>query len=101
MVVRPFLLLFDAIEWCSCNPGRFMTALRYQGASVQEIHPQYVVDENADRKAVMLSIDDWEKVVDALEELEDIRAYDEAKRGSQDTVAVEQAVSEIKSSSDK
>ena len=68
---------------------------------MQDIHPQYVVDENADRKAVMLSINDWEKVVDALEELEDIRAYDEAKRGSQDTVAFEQAVSEIENGSDK
>lgn len=68
---------------------------------MQDIHPQYVVDENADRKAVMLSIDDWAKVVEALEELEDIRAYDEAKRGSQDTVAFEQAVGEIESGSNK
>lgn len=68
---------------------------------MQDIHPQYVVDENADRKAVMLSIDDWEKVVDALEELEDIRAYDEAKRGAQDTVAFEQAVSEMESGPNK
>lgn len=66
---------------------------------MQDIHPQYVVDENADRKAVMLSIDDWEKVVEALEELEDIRVYDEAKKGPQDTVAFEQAVSEIESGS--
>jgi len=66
---------------------------------VQDIHPQYVVDENADRKAVMLSIDDWEKVVEALEELEDIRAYDDAKSGPQDTVAFEQAVSEIENGS--
>jgi len=49
----------------------------------------------------MLSIDDWAKVVEALEELEDIRAYDEAKRGSQDTVAFEQAVGEIESGSNK
>lgn len=68
---------------------------------MQDIHPQYVVDENADRKAVMLSIDDWEKVVEALEELEDIRAYHEAKRGPQDTVTLEQAVSEIENGSNK
>jgi PHD/YefM family antitoxin component YafN of YafNO toxin-antitoxin module len=79
----------------------FLTALLCQEASVQDIHPQYVVDENADRKAVMLSIDDWEKVVEALEELEDIRAYDKAKRGPQDTVAFEQAVSEIENGSNK
>ena len=68
---------------------------------MQGIHPQYLVDENADRKAVMLSIDDWEKVVEALEELEDIRASDEAKRGPQDTVAIEQAVSEIENGLNK
>ena len=68
---------------------------------MQDIHPQYVVDENADRKAVVLSIDDWEKVVEALEELEDIRGYDEVKRGPQETVAFEQAVSDIESGSNK
>jgi hypothetical protein len=40
-----------------------------------------------------------EKVVEALEELQGIRAYDEAKKGPQDTAAFERAISEINSGS--
>ncbi|NLI32948.1 MAG: hypothetical protein GX422_09240 [Deltaproteobacteria bacterium] len=37
----------------------------------------------------------WEQIVEALEEFEDIRAYDEAKREPSELVPFEQAVSEI------
>lgn len=60
-----------------------------------EVHPQFVVDENANPKAVMLSIDEWRKVVDELEELEDIRAYDEAKHGSPEAIPFEEALQEL------
>ena len=58
-------------------------------------HPQYIVDENQQRKAVLLSLAEWQQIVEELEELDDIRAYDEAKAGSQDAVSLEQAVREI------
>jgi PHD/YefM family antitoxin component YafN of YafNO toxin-antitoxin module len=60
-----------------------------------KIQPQYVVDEKQQRKAVLISLTDWERILDNLEELEDIRAYDKAKSGPQDTVPFEQAVREI------
>lgn len=60
-----------------------------------EVHPQFVVDDNENRKAVVLSIDEWRRIVEELEELDDIRAYDEAKEGSQDSVALEQALQEL------
>ena len=59
------------------------------------IHPQYVVDEQQRRKAVLLPVSDWERIVEELEELDDIRAFDEAKAESQETVPFEQAVREI------
>ncbi|MDP2982972.1 MAG: hypothetical protein Q8O92_06570 [Candidatus Latescibacter sp.] len=59
------------------------------------IHPQYVVDQNQQRKAVLLPLAEWERIVEDLEELDDIRAYDEAKSGSQETVPFVQAVREI------
>ena len=58
-------------------------------------HPDYVVDENQNRKSVILSWEEWERIVEELEELEDIRAYDDAKAGPQDAVPFEQAVREI------
>lgn len=57
--------------------------------------PQYVVDEQKEPKAVLLSIEDWEQIVDALEELDDIRAYDTAKSGDSEAIPFELAVREI------
>ncbi len=59
------------------------------------VHPDYVVDENQNRKSVILSLEEWEQILEELEELDDIRAYDEAKSGPQDAVPFEQAVREI------
>ncbi len=59
------------------------------------IHPQYVMDENKQYKAVLLSSEEWEKILEELEELDDIHAYDRAKFGPQDTMLFEQAVREI------
>jgi hypothetical protein len=60
------------------------------------VHPQYLVDENQQRKAVVLPVDEWAWIVEELEELDDIRAYDQAKTGPQDAVPFEQAVREIR-----
>ena len=59
------------------------------------LHPEYVVDEKQHRKSVLLPVAEWEQVVEELEELDDIRAFDAAKAGSQETVPFEQAVHEI------
>ncbi len=64
------------------------------------IHPEYVVDEKQNRRAVLLPLAEWEKIVEELEEFDDIRACDEAKTGSQDAVSFEQAVREIRERSD-
>jgi PHD/YefM family antitoxin component YafN of YafNO toxin-antitoxin module len=65
------------------------------------LHPQYVVDENQTPTAVLLPVTEWEQVVEDLEELDDIRAFDQAKAGSQDTVPFEQAVREIEEGAGK
>jgi PHD/YefM family antitoxin component YafN of YafNO toxin-antitoxin module len=59
------------------------------------VHPQYVVDGEQQPKAVLLPLEEWKRVVEELEELDDIRAYDAAKADSQDAVPFEQAVREI------
>ena len=41
-----------------------------------ELHPEFVVDGKARRKAVILPIEEWESVLAALE---DIQLYDQAK----------------------
>ncbi len=56
---------------------------------------QYVVDEQQHPQAVLLPLAEWERIVEELEELDDIRAYDQAKAGPQEAVPFEQAVREI------
>jgi PHD/YefM family antitoxin component YafN of YafNO toxin-antitoxin module len=43
------------------------------------IREQYLVDENDNRIGVLLSIEDYQRILEELEELESIRSYDEAK----------------------
>jgi len=42
--------------------------------------PQYITDNKGNKLSVILPLRDYEKMVDELEELEDIRLYDEAKK---------------------
>ena len=39
---------------------------------------RYLVDERGERVGVLLGIEEYERLIEELEELEDIRAYDEA-----------------------
>lgn len=64
------------------------------------IHPEYVVDEKQRRKAVLLPLSEWNRILEDLEELDDIRAYDRAKAGSQESIPFEQAVREIRKESE-
>ncbi|MCK5379140.1 MAG: hypothetical protein KAJ78_07030 [Acidobacteria bacterium] len=64
------------------------------------VHPEYIVDENQKRKSVILPFEEWERIVEDLEELDDIRAFDKAKAGPQDTVPFGQAVDEIREAYD-
>ncbi len=56
---------------------------------------QYVVNENGVRVAVLLDIESYRKMLDAIEELECIRAYDEAKASGGKAIPFEEAVEEI------
>lgn len=68
---------------------------------VPGFHPEFVVDEKGGKKAVVISLSEWQRIMDALEELEDIRAYDEAKRRRETMTPFEEAVRQIKAKSQK
>jgi hypothetical protein len=59
------------------------------------IHPNYIVDQESNKTAVVLSIKEWTAILEELEELEDIRAYDAAKNQDQQSIPFEQAIAEI------
>ncbi len=62
---------------------------------MSESNERFVVDENGNRVGVLLGIDDYTKLVEALEELESIRAYDSAKSSGDEAVPFDDAVREI------
>lgn len=63
-----------------------------------KLKESYVVDENGNRVGVLLDISDYHKLLEELEELESIRAYDAAirlRRTGDETIPFEQVVTEI------
>jgi hypothetical protein len=44
------------------------------------LHPKYITDETGNKSAVILPIKEYDKLMEELEDMEDIRLYDEAKK---------------------
>jgi hypothetical protein len=57
------------------------------------VHEEYLVDEAGNRKAVVLPLATWRQI---QEELEAIRAYDEAKAQPSEPIRFEEAMREIR-----
>lgn len=56
---------------------------------------QFVTDDHGEKLAVILPIEEYNKMLDDLEALEDIKLYDAAKEGKQEFIDAEQAFKEI------
>jgi len=56
---------------------------------------RFIVDENGKRIGVLLDIEDYHRLLEELDELEAIRAYDAAKASGDEVLPLEQALAEI------
>ena len=56
---------------------------------------RYLIDKNGEKIGVFLDIGDYEKILEELEELEAIRAYDKAKSSNDAEIPFEDAIDEI------
>ena len=56
---------------------------------------QFVIDESGNKTGVLLGIERYSELLEAQEELESIRAYDEAKASNDQAIPFAQAVKEI------
>jgi hypothetical protein len=56
---------------------------------------RFIVDENGKRIGVLLDIEDYHRLLEELEELEAVRAYDAAKASGDEALPLEQALVEI------
>ncbi len=60
------------------------------------VKEQYIIDENGQRVSVVLEIGAYQKLLEDLEELESIRAYDQAKSRDDEVISFEQAVEDCR-----
>ena len=62
---------------------------------MRAIKERYLVDEKGNRVGVLLDVDDYRRLLEELDELESIRAYDAAKASGDEAIPFAQAVAEI------
>jgi antitoxin Phd_YefM of type II toxin-antitoxin system len=56
---------------------------------------RFVVNDRGEQVAVIMSIEEYRKILEDREDLADVRAYDEAKAAGGDTIPLEQALEDI------
>ena len=56
---------------------------------MKAIHPQYITDAQGKRVSVVLPMQQWQQVLEELEELEDIRLYDQVKGRQESTIPLD------------
>ena len=64
------------------------------------VTPRYVVDEQKVPTDVVLTIEQWQRIVEELHELADIRAYDVATSHPQDAVPLDRVARELRARRD-
>lgn len=56
------------------------------------VHPQYIKDANGNNSLVVLSIKEYEAIMEELDDLEDVALYDEAKKNDDgERISLEEA----------
>lgn len=61
------------------------------------LSPQYITDNQGNRISVVLSVAEFQKLLDLLEELEDIRLYDEVKNRNEERIPLSDYLTRRKS----
>jgi hypothetical protein len=59
------------------------------------VKPKYLVDEKGQPISVVLDIEEYQRLLDDLEECGLVRAYDEAMASGEEAIPFEQAIEEI------
>ncbi len=68
------------------------------GKKLNAMSTKFVTDDHGKKLAVILPINVYNKMIEELEEWEDIKLYEEAKKGKQEFIDAETAFKEIEES---
>jgi len=55
------------------------------------VNPQYITDNTGKKISVVLPMNDFRAIMEELEELEDIRLYDNAKKSDEPSIPLDKA----------
>lgn len=55
------------------------------------INPQYITDDTGKKISVVLPLKDFNAIMEELEELEDIKLYDKAKKANEPSIPIDDA----------
>jgi hypothetical protein len=61
------------------------------------IHPNFITDAKGKKISVILPIKEYQSMIEDLEDLEDVRLYDEAKADKTPTISADKAFKTIES----
>jgi PHD/YefM family antitoxin component YafN of YafNO toxin-antitoxin module len=59
--------------------------------AMQSVHPQYITDNTGKKISVVLPLKEFKTIMEELEELEDIKLYDEAKKSNEPSIPIDEA----------
>ena len=65
------------------------------------LNESFVVDAKGKKVSVLLPIKDYQKLLEELEEFEDIKAYDNATKRKQEFIPLDKALKEIETARKK
>lgn len=65
------------------------------------LNENFVVDAKGKKVSVLLPIKDYQKLLEELEELDDIKAYDKANNRKQEFIPLDKALKEIEATRKK
>lgn len=59
------------------------------------IHPQFIKDSKGNKTLVVLPANEFDTLMEALEDLNDIRLYDDAKAANEPSIPIDEAFKQI------
>jgi hypothetical protein len=61
------------------------------------IHPQYIIDHTGKTVSVVIPVDEFKHILEALEEIDDNKLYDDAKNAAEPSIPLNEAFRLIES----
>ena len=58
---------------------------------MRTINPHFITDDKGQKVSVVLSIEEYNNILEELDELEDLRLYDDAKSSDEPSIPIDEA----------